>query len=414
MNVSCPGCQRTLKVSDQAAGKRLRCPHCQTQFRLPSREPVVASQPVAAKATVRPVTPVRKPTRPAGASSTRAVPRTLPKQPATVRAFSGATGAGVSGATRPINRQQKANQNSALAWVKTHKFHVAVASFAILNLCLSLLAPWPMFIVGIFEVVLGAIAVGLLFLPRLHILRKVFGELGSTFVSAAAGLGTTGVLCIAAAVLLKVGLRLNRNGAAENLDFSGLQGGGTAVLMQVAFIFLVGIVLISLWYWIGIARALAATYIAQAAFMAVIVFATVLSAPPIPDASWHDQHVSAEFPGPGGPRGHSHPLPYGHPGNRSAPDMFGSVNPFGVPAEEAVRVLVEFSDGRNAEAIRFNIVSKLKARQWRVRAIDGELVLWVRTNQSFQEVQDAIEDIDQVEVLDSSESDRSFRIRKAT
>lgn len=50
----------------------------------------------------------------------------------------------------------------------------------------------------------------------------------------------------------------------------------------------------------------------------------------------------------------------------------------------------------------------------RVRAIDGELVLWVRTNQSFQEVQDAIEDIDQVEVLDSSESDRSFRIRKAT
>lgn len=414
MNVSCPGCQRTLKVSDQAAGKRLRCPHCQTQFRLPSPKPVVASQPVAAKAAVRPAVSTRKPTRPAGASSSRAVTRTLPQQPATVRSFAGTNGAGGSGGARPINRHGKKSQNGVLAWVKTHKFHVVVASFAILNLCLSLLAPWPMFIVGIFEVVLGAIAIGLLFLPRLHVLKRVFGELGSTFVSAAAGLGTTGVLCIAGAVLLKVGTRLNRSGAAANLDFSGLQGGGTAVLMQVAFIFLVGIVMISLWYWIGIARALAATYVAQAAFMAVIVFATVLSAPPIPNASWHDQDISNEFPSPGGPRGHAHPLPYGHPGNLSTPDVFRSVNPFGVPAEEAVRVLIEFSEGRDAESMRFKIVSALKGRQWRVRAFDGELVVWIRTTQPFEEVQDAMESIEQIEILDSSESDRSFRVRKAS
>jgi len=34
--VSCPGCSRALRVSDEHAGMRAKCPHCQTAFLVPS------------------------------------------------------------------------------------------------------------------------------------------------------------------------------------------------------------------------------------------------------------------------------------------------------------------------------------------------------------------------------------------
>jgi RsiW-degrading membrane proteinase PrsW (M82 family) len=39
INVVCPGCARTLKAPDEAAGKQARCPHCRTSVQVPSAPP---------------------------------------------------------------------------------------------------------------------------------------------------------------------------------------------------------------------------------------------------------------------------------------------------------------------------------------------------------------------------------------
>ncbi|HUY91025.1 MAG TPA: hypothetical protein VMV10_19970, partial [Pirellulales bacterium] len=36
INVVCPGCDKTLKAPDEAAGKQARCPHCRTSIQVPS------------------------------------------------------------------------------------------------------------------------------------------------------------------------------------------------------------------------------------------------------------------------------------------------------------------------------------------------------------------------------------------
>ncbi len=67
MRLTCPGCSKTLQMSDQLAGKQIRCPNCKTVIQTPSAAtasaPLVTARPVQAQPTVkRPVAkPVAKP-----------------------------------------------------------------------------------------------------------------------------------------------------------------------------------------------------------------------------------------------------------------------------------------------------------------------------------------------------------------
>ncbi len=67
VRVQCPGCQRTYQAPSAAVGKRMKCPHCATQF---VAAPMVTQQPPPA-----------------------VVKAVAPSQPAAVRAVAPATGA---------------------------------------------------------------------------------------------------------------------------------------------------------------------------------------------------------------------------------------------------------------------------------------------------------------------------------
>jgi hypothetical protein len=51
--ISCPECQKTLKVGAEHAGKLVRCPYCQAKLRVPSPEPDAAGEPQAGPAPDR-------------------------------------------------------------------------------------------------------------------------------------------------------------------------------------------------------------------------------------------------------------------------------------------------------------------------------------------------------------------------
>jgi predicted Zn finger-like uncharacterized protein len=39
MNITCPSCQVELRLSDSAAGRRVKCPHCTETFDVEAEEP---------------------------------------------------------------------------------------------------------------------------------------------------------------------------------------------------------------------------------------------------------------------------------------------------------------------------------------------------------------------------------------
>ena len=64
IQISCPSCQRKLKLADNLQGKQIRCPACQNVFRVQAPDAEVAElapQPVPPRPAARPPAPPRQP-----------------------------------------------------------------------------------------------------------------------------------------------------------------------------------------------------------------------------------------------------------------------------------------------------------------------------------------------------------------
>ncbi|MCM2369546.1 RDD family protein [Aporhodopirellula aestuarii] len=86
MQLKCPGCTRTLKIPDSAAGKVVKCP-CGKQMRVPAAKPATAAvasaapaqrRPAAAPAATRPAAPARAAAAPTARTAPVAAARPAP------------------------------------------------------------------------------------------------------------------------------------------------------------------------------------------------------------------------------------------------------------------------------------------------------------------------------------------------
>ncbi|MCS7471160.1 hypothetical protein NZK35_31265 [Stieleria sp. ICT_E10.1] len=138
-----------------------------------------------------------------------------------------------------------------------------VTAIVILNLVAlasSILFP-PLLLVCAFQLPVGLVIAGAMFLPRLHLVERVAKAVGGQM----AGLGAGGVLLLILAIGAKAGLRIARRSSRnENLDFSGFDPSSLgamagALVVAVCVIALV----IYLWKRIGIVRVIAAGYLLE-------------------------------------------------------------------------------------------------------------------------------------------------------
>jgi len=241
---------------------------------------------------------------------------------------------------------------------------------AITTLVLSLIAPWPFLIVGIVEMVLGAIVVGLLFVPRFHIMRGLFGAMGNAgdlFLQSAATIGSGGVAVIVVLAIVKALRRSNRSGAS--LDFSGLTGEGVMAFLLIPFSLAA---MVALWYLIGLMRTIAGGYLLQCSFMLLILLVSTMQNP---DANRGGAMPPTDpvFRVPPRPEGGPLPRPYPPPGAA----VVDSPNPLGRPTAEVIHFVIDTTKIRNVEMIRSRLIGTAPPSLWNVSQNESQLEIWL-------------------------------------
>ncbi|MCO8121428.1 hypothetical protein NHH03_06740 [Stieleria sp. TO1_6] len=259
----------------------IRCPKCNTQVRLPA-------SPAASTARPSPQ-PSPQPTPP---RSTTPQPATRPKvapvapQPASAGIDLGQLDLGApppamgsplsphAARPNPAARSSSATHFTGrlLSWINGHRMATAVIGLNVIVLVMALFSsPWRMF--ALFEVPLGALILGALFLPRFHLMdrvAKVIGAIGGKL----AGAGVGGVLLVILAVAAKATSRIMRKSRTnENLDFSGfldLSNLGSFAASLATFLVVCAAVFL-LWKLFGIVRVMASGYLAQLTLLAIIL-----------------------------------------------------------------------------------------------------------------------------------------------
>ncbi|MEM0925841.1 MAG: hypothetical protein AAGJ83_07375 [Planctomycetota bacterium] len=126
---------------------------------------------------------------------------------------------------------------------------------------------WPLLQVCFFQVPIGALMVGLLFAPRLHLMDRLFDR----YKARAAGLGAGGVALVGAAIIIRVVLRsMRREGGWDT----------SVILGMIVFFFAFWAVVIGfayLWKRFGVFRVLSWAYLAQLSFLTLSLSVTGLA-----------------------------------------------------------------------------------------------------------------------------------------
>ena len=311
--VSCGKCQKRLSVRLLDKPSSAICPVCQSTLRLPARQNQPPSPSVRGAATTQPKTARSQsassaiaaggsPTPAAASNAAATQPRptaTVAKSPfesspptasttgqaAAVDPFSaadegagafdfGTAGGGFSATPaatpqrRPTNTAGKSNAGF-VAWMKSHKTILAVGGVTVLALLASIFSPPTLVWTGMHVLIAAVIIIGLL-LPRKHIVDKVLNAFGAQ----AAGLGAGGVALVVLAFFYKFGMRiLRRSQRASSRDWSNAFDSSTVTAMVTAFIVIALVITVTIFLWkrIGIFRTLAYAYLAELSFVSVIV-----------------------------------------------------------------------------------------------------------------------------------------------
>ena len=172
-----------------------------------------------------------------------------------------------------------ARKAAAKSPAKSYGWQIAVGVSAAVFAVAAVLPERDLLPLAVIELIAGGVLVGLLFLPRKHLL----GSAPKVDMTAFAGKGIAGAVGLAAVIGLRAYGRIRRKQASGQIDLGGMEGGDVLGIL-VAIAAIVGAVLFGFWLWrrIGIVRTLAAGYLVQIA--GLIVMAVVAAfGPELPE-----------------------------------------------------------------------------------------------------------------------------------
>ncbi|MEO1616261.1 MAG: hypothetical protein AAFV88_10455 [Planctomycetota bacterium] len=272
---------------------------------------------------------------------------------------------------------------------------------------------WPLLQVCLFEAPVGLLIAGAMFLPRKHLMEKLFAR----YKARAASLGAGGIALVGAAIIGRIVLRSMRRGGG-GLDSS-------TVIGMIAFFFVFWGVVIGfafLWKRFGVFRVLGVAYLAQMCFMTFGMSLTgVVEAKRDADrdtkmsAFQEESEQMAEealerarqglppqgMPGGGNPRsGNRGPSLRGNSGNRMAESRsrMAEREASGVGPGEA---LILFTNRPASVGLTFAnaLLSKVNASKNEIVGSGSTTKLYLQSSASLQEIADAI-DFGKVESID--------------
>ncbi|MEL6109529.1 MAG: hypothetical protein AAFU85_26265, partial [Planctomycetota bacterium] len=150
----------------------------------------------------------------------------------------------------PARRRTSSIGASVLQWVNNHRWIALILLLNVFPLLLAIKFP-PALVVSLFNAPVGLVIVGLLFVPRQHLVKRVIDKFGAQLATVGAGGFATVVVVVLAKALPRLANRVSNN---SNLDFSNLNA---IIGALIGNLILLAIVLV-LWRYLGIARTLAA------------------------------------------------------------------------------------------------------------------------------------------------------------
>ncbi|MEM6468127.1 MAG: hypothetical protein AAF802_01060 [Planctomycetota bacterium] len=247
-----------------------KCPKCGANVRLPASTDSGSQnlgQPKAkAKATTKPCAKTRTPQ-----SKAIDVPSPQIAEPLVENALDFSAPAFESTLPKtspsPISARRTAkgstSQKSFLEWCKANRLIVAIGLINIVALLIGLFHQ-PMLQLCLFQIPSGALFAALLFLPRKHLMKRLFDR----YKARAASLGAGGVALVGAAIIARIVLRSMRQGGGLNAS--------VIVGMLLVFVTFWAVVIgfAYLWKQFGIFRVLAWTYTVQLCFLTLSIAVT--------------------------------------------------------------------------------------------------------------------------------------------
>ncbi|TWT55001.1 hypothetical protein Pla22_26550 [Rubripirellula amarantea] len=144
-----------------------------------------------------------------------------------------------------------------LGWLNNHRWVTAIVLLNAFALLVCIIFP-PMLVIIAATMPVGAVIVGLLFVPRQHIVKRIMDKVGAQVLSMGSG-GFVLLLMLAGLRLSRARSRMQNN---PNLDPEVLNN--PYLLLQIGLsiltFFVTVAIFITLWRYFGIARVLAAKY----------------------------------------------------------------------------------------------------------------------------------------------------------
>jgi len=293
LTVNCPKCalRMTVKATDKPAV--VRCPKCKIQVKIPAagtassrpstpsgnvpkkREPAAASKPPSPQSAS--LSGTKQPVSATGSSDNEAVTDNAVTDNAVMDLGQLDVGPAEDPLSSPLHRPRPVKRKSGsvpgamLRWANNHRWITTIIVLNLLPLLVAIKFP-PILALCIFNVPIGAVIIGLLLVPRQHIVKRVLEKFGAQLASVGAG----GVAIVIVVVLVKALPRLaNRVGNNPNLDFSNM--GAIVGSLMTTFITLA--IFLAFWRMIGIARLLAAAYCFQLSIMTLLLWIGSASLP---------------------------------------------------------------------------------------------------------------------------------------
>ncbi|TWU10981.1 hypothetical protein [Allorhodopirellula heiligendammensis] len=405
IRVQCPQCAKPLTLNESLLGKQIKCPLCGRVFATRAKASSQQSTNPAPSASASGAAAGRQPsTRPAK-DRTEPTSRTAQPHPFDFPAVGAGAGHATFSTARPNSRPQARPKGTIPigSLLKKHWLAITVSLLAVATLAASVIAPWPLFIVGIAEIVLGAIVVGLLFIPRMYVMRRAFGALGKAgelFLQSAATIGSGGVAII---VILAIVKAMRRTNGGASLDFSGITGGGIAVFL----LFPLSIAaVIALWYLIGLARTLASGYVLQCSLMFLILLISVVQNPGVnPGGAMPPTDPVFRTP----PRRQGRPTP--PPEVSSRTPVIETPNPLGYPSSDVVHFIVDTSKISDIEKILPRLTAGAPPKFWKSTQEGSQLDVWLYQSAPVDQIARRVSG-DRSLVVDSVDpAKRTIRVR---
>ncbi|WP_146518763.1 hypothetical protein [Stieleria varia] len=391
-----------------------KCPKCQSNVTIPAAKPQPGpNAPVFAPVPSPPPAgfdPFSSPT-PGLAPATGAMDfdaLNLPTGAIPGGATSPAMGANPYAGGNPYAGTGKAAKGSGggfMRWVASHLWVTAITVFNVAILISCIFYPLILVVAAV-SIPVGLVIIGLLFIPRQHLVQKFWDKVGAQ--AAGAGAGTIVLVCMG--VAFKLMSRLSRN---DKLDFSGFTNPANVGALIGSLVGFAVMFSLALWLWkiFGIARLSAGGYLAFGSLLFSSVLYGAIKNENLGDPfdrSHRPGFPSSEYSGAFGPgpemapsRNRPSARPPGFPSGAEA-------STFNVASDQVIRMTLLHRVDADIESVRDQLIKQLDDADYQMvrRGTSTNLIL-----KTTMDPKALAEKIDFGKVLAVSERLRTIHVR---